>query len=172
MTSALDLSWSTLRTLAVWTPASSLSARLVRIEDDLFRLRTGAYLVCLPYDERFEAAAGERFVTALLWAASDGAARRAHLMEIEADDLATGPAPGELLPPGQPQAYGAIMAALKTSGCRNYIERASYRIAKDGAFVHRAIDAPPYSFFFRNPEDDDSDRCYAVQYRLLAQNGT
>lgn len=48
----------------------------------------------------------------------------------------------------------------------NFLESATYRVAKDGAFVHRNISAAPYTFFFRSRKDDDDDRCYAIEYRL------
>jgi hypothetical protein len=62
--------------------------------------------------------------------------------------------------------YGEILAELKTDkhgGCTEY---ADYRIANDGAFVHRAIDGKQFKVFFRSSEDDDSETPYAIQYRL------
>ena len=46
------------------------------------------------------------------------------------------------------------------------LESATYRVAKDGAFVHRVISVAPYSYFFRGRRNDHDDLCYAIEYRL------
>jgi hypothetical protein len=90
-------------------------------------------------------------------------------MDIEADDAAERPdvepaPPPELLLAGGDPTYGAILAEVKTQRYGRYLESASYRVAKDGAFVHRSISVAPFAFFFRSREDDDSDPCYAIEY--------
>lgn len=122
-------------------------------------------MVAVPHNGRFDRNDAGPFVTALLWAETDGAAKRAKLMEIEADDPgAASSAPRDLLP-GPATTYGDIARTLEQQG-RAFQEYAEYRVARDGAFIHRTIEAAPYAFFFRKLEHDDSDRCYAIRFTL------
>jgi len=60
-------------------------------------------------------------------------------MQIEADQIGNERPPTELLPPGHPATYGEVVRELKKGHLGEYEETASYRIASDGAFVHRHI---------------------------------
>jgi hypothetical protein len=62
--------------------------------------------------------------------------------------------------------YGEIVHELKKGHLGEYEETASYRIASDGAFVHRHITTAAFTFHFRKREHDDSEPCYAIEYRL------
>ena len=164
------MEWKKLKELPAWMPLSGLPQQPHHLEDVLFRLAPTQYLVCPPYNERFERVPGTAgFLGSLLWAPNDGAARRAALMDIEADSPDTRPqvepAPDlELLLAGAPTAYGTILAEAKTGRYGRYLESASYRVAKDGAFVHRSISVVPFTFYFRNRADDAGDPCYAIEY--------
>lgn len=166
MNAGVELDWADLKSLPRWTRLSQVTTGAVSVGDDLFRVGPGKYLICAPYSRDLEEQGGNRFVTALVWAGTDGAARRAVLMQIEADQSNGAPPPPELLPPGQPVTYGEIVRKLRKGHLGEYEETASYRIASDGAFVHRHVTTAAFSFHFRKREHDDSDPCYAIEYRL------
>jgi hypothetical protein len=164
------MEWEQLKKVPAWTPINELPEAPQHLADILFRLGTSQYLICPPYNEHFERLPGiAGFLGSILWAPHDGAARRAALMDIEGDEATTRPAvetppPPALLLPDRATTYGAILNQLKKARHGRLLESASYRVAKDGAFVHRSISAVPFTFFFRNRKDDDNDPCYAIEY--------
>ena len=166
MKAGVGLAWADLKFLRRWTPLSQVTTDAVSLGDDLFKVGRGKFLICVPYNRDLEEQGGNRFVTTLVWAGTDGAARRAVLMQIEADQSSKERPPADLLPPGQPVTYGEIVWELKKGHLGEYEETASYRIASDGAFVHRHITTAAFSFHFRKREPDDSEPCYAIEYRL------
>ena len=104
-------------------------------------------------------------VTAAVWAESEGAARRAVLQQLEADESKDSrPPEGVLLRRGL-ERYGGIREAGRTGSSGNMLEAASYR-GRDGLFIDRRINFPRWTFHFRGGEDDDAARCYAVEVRL------
>ena len=164
-------SWDQLKNIAAWTPVTALQRSTRHLGGTLFQLSATQYLICPPSNERFERPPGiPGFIAALLWTQYEGAARRAILMEVEADKPELRPVPGppppELLLLGTEDTYGSIIAELRSERHGEFLESATYRVAKDGAFIHRNISAAPHTFFFRSRRDDDSDRCYAIEYRL------
>lgn len=160
------LDWSSLKALRAWTPLSEVSTSAIHLGGVLYKLAPRAYVTCVPYNQQLEEIEGGLFVTMILWAETDGAARRSQLMEVEADQNADVHPPAEMLLRGQPVTYGAIIRELKRGNYGEFREWADYRVATDGAFVQRVINIPPLSFCFRKIEEDDSERCYAIQYRL------
>lgn len=163
--------WEGLKSIAAWTPLPALQHTTRHLSGTLFQLSVTQYLICPPSNERFERPPGiPGFIAALLWAQYEGAARRAILMDVEADKPELRPLPepppSELLLPGASDTYGSIVAELRTERHGKFLESATYRVARDGAFIHRNISAAPYTFFFRSRKDDDNDRCYAIEYRL------
>lgn len=158
--------WNRLTELRSWTPLTEVSSAAERVGDLLFRVGPMQYVIAVPYNERFERTENAPFVTILLWAPTDGAAKRAKLMEIEADDLAVSPPPEVLLPKSASSTYGSIVQTLRKGGSP-VEEWADYRVAKDGAFVHRTLSAPPHAFHFRSREEDQGEPCYAINYRLI-----
>jgi hypothetical protein len=143
--------------LDVFAPHTSLVAR------GLFRLGEDVYLYTVPHDHRLRNASnGARFVSMVLWAETEGAARRALLGEVEADlrDGTRRP-PGELLPAGAAGMYGDIRAALRAEK-QEMREFAEYRIATDGVFLHRVIQSESTLYYFRNDESDETERPFAV----------
>jgi len=167
MKAGVEFDWADLKSLPKWTNLSGVATSALTIGGDLFKIGRGKYLICVPYNRDLEEQRGDRFVTSLVWAATDGAAKRAVLMQIEADQISSERPPAELLLPGQPVRYGEIIRALQNGNFGEYEEAASYRIASDGAFVHRHITTTSFSFRFRKAEHDDSEPCYAIEYRLL-----
>jgi hypothetical protein len=85
-----------------------LTEDAVRFGEDLFKIGAGKFLICVPYGRDLQQQRGERFVTALVWAGTDGAAKRAILMQIEADEIGDERPPSEMLPAGHPVTYGEI----------------------------------------------------------------
>jgi hypothetical protein len=110
------------------------------------------------------------FVYGIALAASDGAIRRAFLMELESDDGKTLDVPAEFLPSEGAVAatYGEILRGLKSDKPKVCFETASYRIATDGRFIHRKIETERFTFFFRKQEHDDSEAPYAIIRKLLS----
>jgi hypothetical protein len=167
----LGADWGDLKGIAAWTPLTEMQGATRHLGGTLFQLSATQYLICPSSNERFERLPGiPGFVAALLWAQHEGAARRAILMETEADrpELRPPPEPPppELLLPGVDDTYGSILAELRTQRDGSVLTSAAYRVARDGAFIHRKIGAAPYTFFFRNRKDDDADPCYAIEFRL------
>lgn len=112
--------------------------------------------------------ASSPLVTGIFWAASEGAAHRALLMDIEADDSLIGDVPEYFLPNSAGPTYGEIVEALRRGG-DSYLETASYRIATDGLFVHRTIKNEQFTFFFRGPEYNNGEKPYAAIKKLAEQ---
>jgi hypothetical protein len=163
--SLATMSWKYLKALRCWTPLSEMTDSATPLGNGLYGIGQGQYLIAVPHNERMERDEKGPFVTGLLWAETDGAAKRAKQMEVEADDSRhTSSPPADLLP-GNARSYGEIIAALKRQG-QSFQEYAEYRVATDGAFVHRTVETGLYSFFFRKVEHDDLDPCYAIQYTL------
>ena len=165
MKAGVELDWADLKSVPRWTRLSQVTTGAVSLGDDLFKVGPGKYLISVPYNRNLEEQGGDRFITALVWAGTDGAAKRAILMQVEADQISNERPPAELLPPGEPVTYGEIVRELK-GHAGEYEETASYRIGSDGAFVHRHITTAAFSFHFRKREHDDSEPCYAIEYRL------
>lgn len=169
---SIAFEWDALKGLAAWTPLNAVHQSAEHLGGTLFRISPTQFLICPPYNERFERSPGTvGFVAAVLWAPYEGAARRALLLDVEADrpehrPLAEEPPPPGLLPPGAAGTYGGILSGLRGAGRERVLESATYRVASDGAFVHRTISAAPSTFFFRNRKDAADDRCYAIEYRL------
>lgn len=160
-----DLEWERLLQLRRWTALDALGTPASHISDVLFRIGPCGYLICVPHGRDLRRVEGKRFITTLMWAESDGAARRAQLLDIEADEPKIVRPPDALLSLGGAASYGAIVDYLRKSAVR-FQESASYRVGSDGAFVHRNILAPPYSFHFRGRDDIDKEDCYAIKYML------
>jgi hypothetical protein len=171
---AAEVSWAELRRLPAWTPLTALPWLATPVDGPLFQLSTTQYLLCPPYDEKFQRAPNvPGFVAALLWAPHEGAARRVTLLSVEADDPLSRPAvepppPREMLLCSECDTYGAIVSHLEAAHSA-FTETATYRIASDGAFVHRTLNALSLTFFFRSRKESDDERCYAIQYRLPRQ---
>lgn len=133
----------------------------------IFKIGEGVYLRLSPYKPgSLEKSASGPFVNAIVWGASDGAVRRALLMELEADDWVSSSAPDEFLPAEGAKTYGTILGALRKARPRVCQEKAAYRIASDGQFVHRIIETERSTFCFRSPMHDGSDNPYVIIRRL------
>lgn len=160
-----DERWAQLMKIKRWTPLDELNLSAVHLKDSLYRIEPCVYLQCVSHDRALRVSQGQRFVTALLWAQSDGAVQRAQLLRIEDDEPREAVPPSALLPGRDVRRYGPILETLAARGVKCQ-ESASYRVATDGEFVQRNIVAPPMTFHFRSLDDDDGDECYAIRYLL------
>lgn len=162
------MKWSELINIPKWTSISKLGVDLTEIEEDFYQISNNQYCLSAPYSSMsLEVAPGGPFITAFLWACSEGAAKRVYLNEIEGDDTVNLSPPPEILPHPDQQTYKDIVNGLKALRCKSVLEHASYRIVSDGAFIHRVIESEIASYFFRKPEYDDSEVPYAIQWNLV-----
>lgn len=158
--------------LARGTPISEV-IRQPRAEDflstSIYKMWPGIYLLISPFRPgSLEADSSGPFVNGLVWAPSDGAVRRALLMEIESDDGVIATVPDDFLPAKSIAAtYGELLQKLKDGKPRVCQEKAAYRVASDGRFIHRMIETEQYSYFFRNNTYDDSELPYAIIRKLI-----
>lgn len=158
--------WSSLTKLPCWSSIHALNEKPIQVKDELFRLGRNCYFIAVSHDASLGASHVRR-ITMALWAESEGAALRATLMDIEADVVATGVAiPRQMLLPGAPITYGTIVDALVSASRNSWAESAAYRIARDGAFVHRVIHAHPFEFYFRCSQKSRLEVPYAILRRL------
>ncbi|MYM27438.1 hypothetical protein GTP58_03790 [Duganella sp. CY15W] len=97
---------------------------------------------------------------ALLWAVSRGAAMRSFNLKISEDDGQLGIPPDCVLPANSKR-YSEIIGNLKLSGTY-YSETASYRIMKDGAFVHKTIQTRGVIYYFRSQTVSNNEVPYAI----------
>jgi hypothetical protein len=134
----------------------------------VYKIYHGIYLKLVLFNpDTFEKDPDGPFVMGVVWAASDGAARRALLMEIESDDGAMHSVPNDFLPASDATTYSTILQGLKNVNPRVCQETAAYRIASDRRFIHRIIETERFAFFFRNPKHDDSELPYAIIRKLI-----
>lgn len=138
------------------------------LSPSVYKIGNGIYLCISPFRlGSLEKDPSGPFVTGVVLAADDGAARRALLMDIESDNGETMSIPVGFFPAAvMTPAYGAILQALKREKPQICQETAEYRIASDGRFVHRMIETEHFSFFFRKPDHDDSEPPYVVIRKL------
>ena len=117
--------------------------------------------------ERTQRTGETRFITLLLRAETEGAALRAALMELESDEAAScAKPPGELLLPCGALAYGDIRAALRSGKHGLFSEAANYRIARDGAFIHRVVRTPKPRILLSSVTEQFGETPYAIHRRL------
>lgn len=150
--------WDRLLQLPGWTPLREVP-NPVLIAPTLYRLSEGAYVLAQDYNRALEDDPGAPFVTELLWASSDGAARRAAMDDIDADDGASSVPPPSLWHKGNAPSYASV---LREAG--KQAEYATYRL--DDRFVHKVVDLGGSRFFFRSLQFDEEERPYAIAFQL------
>jgi len=161
------MNWARTIEIPRWTPVRQLGIKVSKIRDILFRVESDCYLIAVQHNEKLEMFPDLHFVTSVLWAESEGAALRAALREIENDRIVVGATPPpEMLLVSDRMTYGQIIDVLKSRKHGEYIEHASYRIARDGAFIHRIVDTHLFEFYFRALTEDKNERPYAILRRL------
>jgi hypothetical protein len=158
--------WRNLIRLRRWTSIHEIGYGSQQVRDFLFRIQRNCYVTAVDHDARFNPS-HSRLITSLLWAESEGAALRAALMDIEADEPTSGvEIPTEMLFHQELTSYGSIKEALKTRIDGTLLEHADYRIAIDGAFVHRVLSSRTFEFYFRSVAEKPNEIPYAIKRRL------
>lgn len=103
-------------------------------------------------------------VRSFVWADSDAAAKRA----VDSDNEAySGPVrnkPADMIHELNDYTYQGISDWLNKQD-EYYQESASYRIAVDGAFVHKQIETAKYSFLFLGENIKPDDDVYAIIFK-------
>ncbi|MEQ9725502.1 hypothetical protein ABRP29_07680 [Pseudomonas sp. WHRI 8822A] len=153
-----------------WSPLSEMvgvadASRF--IGRNLYKLSGGLYLLLTNFSgASLEKASNGPFVVGVIWGAGDGAVKRAFSLNIECDEGDIKKAPREFLPSASSGEYGSILKALEYGCPKHCLETAVYRVASDGAFVNRVIEAGGFKFFFRGGLHDDTEPPYAVLRKL------
>ena len=159
------MDWTKLISLPKWTPVAQLPCSFVELGHRLYKIEDTQYCLVTPYNSpNLEVVVGGPFLSALLWAPSDSAAKRAVLEDKEGDDMAIQDVPPEILPVEDALTYHKILLGLRT---KNYdaLESASYRM-RDGQFVHRVIASRLADYYFRGREDNGDELPYAILWRF------
>lgn len=160
------ISWNEILRLSIWTPLSATGIATEDLSEDVKKIGEQKYLFVVRSDF---AGREERapYVTLAIWAETDGAALRAADGQMEADTVSAPdtPPPSILLPAGALPGYSSILAGLRLRG-DDVLETAEYRIATDGAFLHKVVRAGREAFYFGSDEILPSEKPFAITYRL------
>jgi hypothetical protein len=160
------MTWSELKRFASWTPLRQFPAPLHFLSDGLAMISDCSFFYVVPYNRQLIKTPEAPYITLLIWAQSPGAALRAMDRQIAKDDGSTTfqPPPELLLSPDS-ATYGSILRQARVRGDVSVMEHASYRIADDRAFIHRAISVgSEFEFYFRGRENDHGEKPYAIRY--------
>jgi hypothetical protein len=161
-----DASWQDLLDLRTWTPLRQTGIETTRLSENVRRVSRGKYLVVVESDLSGDVAGGP-YVTMVAWAETDGAALRAvdAALERDAEPDHDQMPPPELLPEPTASGYATILSALKRRG-ESVLESGEYRIATDGAFLHKVIRATAATYYFRSPVEIGDEKPFAVTHRI------
>jgi hypothetical protein len=123
----------------MWTPLRELSIDTRKLSENVRKIEDCKYLVVVESDLAGNAEDGP-YVTMIAWAETDGAALRAidGALEADARQSKTQEPPIVLLPGEAASTYGVIIVRLKKLG-ESILESGEYRIASDGAFLHKVV---------------------------------
>lgn len=165
-TIAMNLKLDQLAHLRAWTPLRLVTESASAVDDGLFHVADGIFLIAQPYNRRLIRDEQGPFVTMALWAPSAGAAKRAALGKLEEDDGASGEAPHWMSVGQQANTYRAIVECARRADLDRFGERAIYRVVPDGAFLHWVVALDNRSFLFRNLEPSADEAPYAVRLDL------
>lgn len=158
-------SWADLLALPVWSRLDDLRISTTKLSDSLRKIEDCKYLLVVDTDVNGNSSGGP-FVTMAVWGESDSAALRAVDGALEADVEHCGAVipPEELLPVG-PHEYQAIITALKKRG-EPVLESGEYRIASDGAFLHKIVRASFVAYYFRSAARIWRESPFAITHRI------
>ncbi|MCZ4324659.1 hypothetical protein [Pseudomonas anguilliseptica] len=152
-----------------WSPLAGVVEvidQISFISANIYKLSDNLYLRLTPSNAFFENGPDAPYVTAIIWAVSDGAVLRLSEAKIESDIGGVLEPPKEILPAVSEATYGEIISYFKNFPPKVCQEKASYRIATDGAFIHRVIETEGFLFAFRSPAHDSSEKPYAIIKKL------
>lgn len=123
------MEWSELIKIPKWASVSDVGLDLIEIEEDFYKITENQYCFSVPYNSvSLEEAPSGPFITAFLWACSEGAAKRMYLNEIESDDGVSVLPPPEILPSPDKKSYREILERLKGLGCKAVMEHAGFEL--------------------------------------------
>jgi hypothetical protein len=160
-----DVPWDEVVRLPVWTPLSATAIIAEDLSENVKKIGAQKYLFVVDSD-RSGNEENAPYITMAIWAETDGAALRAADGALEADvELRHATPVAILLPPGSIPEYCSILAGLRRRR-ENVLESAEYRIATDGAFLHKVIRGDKGSYFFRRNDIVASEKPFAITYRL------
>ncbi len=133
----------------------------------LYKFNERVYLLLSDFSgPNFRDGNGAKYVTAVGFCGGEGAARRAFNGEIEADDGTTLRIEDIII--GLKDAkYLSILEFARNNQSRIVQETASYRIARDGAFIHRKIETEKWIFYFRQPDNNFDEIAYAFMNKMV-----
>lgn len=160
---AAVVDWNLYRTVAWETPIRALAPHPTAIGPELYRIADEVYALAFPDRSEGTLQGEPPFVSILYWAASDGAARRAAIRDVDSDDGAVSPPPAALWGEAGAPDYRSLRAYGRASRPGGILERASYRM--DGRFIHGVLDLGATEYYFREPEIDDGAVPYAIALR-------
>lgn len=144
---AARVTWQDLITVPSGTAVADLPWNAEHAVSTLFHLGDEAFIIAIrgKSTDRDD----QRVASAVLWAPSRGAARRALFLDVEGDDGAIGRPPQEMLVGANAISYEAIIAEARANGLE-VLAAADYRAATDGRFVQRVLRCSPWAFYFRS----------------------
>lgn len=152
------MTWNELRMYA-WKPLSRLPEQATPVTENIYQVGA-AYLLTVPYFKDFTPSE-EPVITLVIWALSVGALKRAFNFDIEEDDGVSGEPPQEMLLAPGATTWETIRDAGEVQ-CIQFTDSASYRIATDGASIHRQLGSRSYSAYFRSRHDTHTECSYVI----------
>lgn len=163
--------WSQLKRLPKWISISDIDLSYDMISPALFRVAPAAYVVAVDAPRGGRIKEDGPFLSMIAWAESDGAAKRMVNFDIEGDqaDAEQHSSPPEAMLYHGCRTFGELIRRLREKGLTNYVYNGSYRISTDGKFVFRQVsgkDLEGFRYYFRSPDDDYSEKPFAISYRL------
>lgn len=163
--------WPELLALPPWVRLSEAGLVANPLADVLFKLEDGKYLMCVPYDAEMKPLENDYSITAILWAETDGAAKRSVLQQLEADARGDATPPAEILLPERAMRYDDVVRVARLGAYGSVLESATYRVG-DGQFIDRTIALPRWTFHYRGRHLKGDESCYAVECRFPRSSAT
>jgi hypothetical protein len=159
--------WTHWMEFKAWTPLRDAKLQANLIAEGLYRIGPHAYAVVVEYNESLEPKDPRApFIALLMWAPSDGAAKRAALGVAELDDGVVGNPPPEIALGEANATYERMLRAKGPGAISPPVREATYRGKPDRNFVHRVINFGRLEFYFRGRDPDPNERAYAVKVKL------
>jgi len=158
--------WKLLSRVSALVPLGELGMPAMLLSRGLYRLNHGYYTMTRLRNVRSDRHESGPLLTKLCWAPSDGAARRAVLNEVDADDGAQGKIPPSITAGWVADTYGDLLARGRASASSIVAESAAYAGTPRSRFVHKIVQVDSLEFFFRTMTFDDMERPYAVAWRI------
>ena len=141
-------------------PLAAVGFPLRQVAGQLYAGGDGVYVLARTTDQSLREAPDGPLVHSVGWAPTDSAARRAFLLELDADDGTLEDIPADLAFGWTDLSYESILTNAKAEGREPIVTTASYDSSR--RFVHRAIGVERTLFLFRSHTDQPAEAPYAV----------